>query len=227
MNYLTYFLSLFLINYVILQEIPPPKPGKVPLGPIERPIYDDTDENLPELEEISTSGNENCESKSDLGDEILIDYEVKLQDGIIVDSSYDRKTPLRLRLGVSNILEGWTRGMEGMCVGEKKKLKIPPHLAYGKEESELIPGNSVILVEVTLLEILEKQEERDIFREIDVNGDNEISPEEMAKFFEDKSLGGEDGPNTMVSHIFHKQDINRDGVISLGEYEGRSEKDEL
>lgn len=49
----------------------------------------------------------------------------------------------------------------------------------------------------------------------------------MAKFFEDKPLGGEDSPDTMISHIFHKQDINRDGVISLGEFEGRKERDEL
>lgn len=86
MIYMT-FLVFLAINSAALQEINPPKPGRVPLGPILRPEYDETDESLADLEETSSENSE-CEAKCDLGDEILIDYEMKLENDILVDSRY-------------------------------------------------------------------------------------------------------------------------------------------
>jgi FKBP-type peptidyl-prolyl cis-trans isomerase len=44
---------------------------------------------------------------------------------------YDRGSPLPFTLGAGQVIEGWDKGVEGMCVGEKRKLTIPPELAYG------------------------------------------------------------------------------------------------
>jgi hypothetical protein len=52
------------------------------------------------------------------------------------------------------ILLGWDLGLRGMCVGEKRKLAIPPHLAYGERSmGASIPANSALVFEVELLKI--------------------------------------------------------------------------
>lgn len=43
------------------------------------------------------------------------------------------KNPVWFTLGIREVLKGWDKGMQNMCVGERRKLTIPPSLAYGKE----------------------------------------------------------------------------------------------
>ena len=50
---------------------------------------------------------------------------------LIVFLSYDRKTPFEFSLGNGEVIDGWDQGAFGMCVGEKRKLTIPPDMAYG------------------------------------------------------------------------------------------------
>ena len=47
------------------------------------------------------------------------------------DASYNRGTPLDFRLGVGQVISGWDTGVQGMKVGGRRKLVIPPHLGYG------------------------------------------------------------------------------------------------
>jgi len=64
------------------------------------------------------------------------------------DASYNRGTPLDFRLGVGQVIAGWDQGVEGMKVGGRRKLVIPPHLAYGDRGAggAIKPGETLIFV---------------------------------------------------------------------------------
>jgi peptidylprolyl isomerase len=70
------------------------------------------------------------------------------------DASYNRGEPLSFRLGVGQVIAGWDRGIEGMRVGGRRRLVIPPHLAYGDRGagSAIDPGETLIFV-VDLVEV--------------------------------------------------------------------------
>ncbi len=64
------------------------------------------------------------------------------------DASYDRGDPLRFRLGVGQVISGWDQGVEGMRIGGRRQLVIPPHLAYGDRGAGGVikPGETLIFV---------------------------------------------------------------------------------
>lgn len=87
------------------------------------------------------------------GDYIKIHYKGTLEDGTEFDSSYSRGEPFKTRIGVGEVIEGWDMGVLGMKVGGKRKMIIPPALAYGDQEIGLIPSNSTLIFEVELVGI--------------------------------------------------------------------------
>jgi peptidylprolyl isomerase len=64
------------------------------------------------------------------------------------DASYNRGDPLSFRLGVGQVISGWDQGIQGMKVGGRRQLVIPPHLAYGDRGagSAIAPGETLIFV---------------------------------------------------------------------------------
>jgi len=64
---------------------------------------------------------------------IKMHYVGTLEDGRKFDSSLDRNEPFQFQLGVGQVIKGWEEGVLGMCVGEKRKLIIPPALGYGDQ----------------------------------------------------------------------------------------------
>jgi peptidylprolyl isomerase len=85
------------------------------------------------------------------GDHITIHYSGTLENGQKFDSSYDRGAPFKCRIGVGEVIDGWDMGVIGMKVGGKRKLIIPPGLAYGDRGVGTIPPNSTLIFEVELL----------------------------------------------------------------------------
>ncbi len=87
------------------------------------------------------------------GDFIVIHYHGTLENGKVFDSSYERGKPFETRIGVGQVIDGWDMGVVGMKKGGKRKLVIPPQLAYGDRQIGDIPAGSTLIFEVELIDI--------------------------------------------------------------------------
>lgn len=101
--------------------------------------------------EILTSGPAGGASPA-VSDAVLAHYHGTLADGTVFDSSVDRGEPAQF--GLSQVIAGWTEGLQLMKVGDKWRLFIPPGMAYGEASpTPAIPPNSALIFDVELLEI--------------------------------------------------------------------------
>ena len=83
------------------------------------------------------------------GDMVEVHYVgVAYSTGEEFDASWDRGEPLQFRLGTGQVIAGWDRGVQGMRVGGRRQLIIPPDLAYGNRGagSAIAPGETLIFV---------------------------------------------------------------------------------
>jgi len=88
------------------------------------------------------------------GDDVVVHYVGRLADGTQFDSSRARRDPLDFSLGAGDMIKGWDEGLPGMKVGGKRKLTIPPELAYGDQGlAGIIPPQATLVFEVELLSI--------------------------------------------------------------------------
>jgi len=83
------------------------------------------------------------------GDTVRVHYVgVAYSTGEEFDASWDRGEPLRFRLGAGQVIAGWDQGVQGMKVGGRRQLVIPPGLAYGNRGAGNVirPGETLIFV---------------------------------------------------------------------------------
>jgi FKBP-type peptidyl-prolyl cis-trans isomerase len=85
------------------------------------------------------------------GKVVSVSYTGKLTDGTTFDSSADHGRPLEFKLGAGGVIKGWDQGIDGMKVGGKRKLTIPPELAYGDKGIGPIPPGATLVFDVELM----------------------------------------------------------------------------
>lgn len=92
-------------------------------------------------------------------DQVKVNYEGKLLNGTIFDSSYERKEPATF--GVTQVIKGWVEGLQLMPVGSVWELYIPENLAYGEHPPGNIPAGATLIFKVELLSIEKKEDKKD------------------------------------------------------------------
>ncbi|RMG27435.1 MAG: FKBP-type peptidyl-prolyl cis-trans isomerase [Gammaproteobacteria bacterium] len=89
------------------------------------------------------------------GQTLKVHYTGWLEDGTRFDSSRERGEPFSFPVDCDYVIPGWDQGVKGMRVGGRRRLVIPPHLAYGERGAGPIPPGATLVFEIELLEISE------------------------------------------------------------------------
>jgi FKBP-type peptidyl-prolyl cis-trans isomerase len=88
------------------------------------------------------------------GQKLTVHYAGYLKDGTKFDSSYDRHQHFEYYHEVTYLIPGWTEGVSTLRVGGKRRLIIPPRLAYGSAGAgDKIPPNATLIFEIELLSV--------------------------------------------------------------------------
>ncbi|XP_019948364.2 peptidyl-prolyl cis-trans isomerase FKBP14 [Paralichthys olivaceus] len=167
-----------------------------------------------------------CYRKTKYGDMLLVHYEGFLEsNGTMFHSSWKEgdRNPVWFTLGIQEVIKGWDKGLKDMCAGERRKLTIPPSLAYGKEGKGKIPSSSTLIFDIELMEIQNGPRSHDSFREMDLNDDWKLSRTEVREYlkkeFEKHGYSANDTHHeVMVEDIFKNEDEDKDGFISAREF---------
>ena len=101
------------------------------------------------VEDLTVGDGEEARS----GQEVSVHYTgVAWSNGSQFDASWDRGEPFAFHLGAGEVIAGWDRGVQGMRVGGRRRLTIPPDLGYGSRGAGgVIKGGETLVFVVDLL----------------------------------------------------------------------------
>jgi FKBP-type peptidyl-prolyl cis-trans isomerase len=85
--------------------------------------------------------------------DVRVHYTGWLTNGVKFDSNGDDDAPLTVPLGRGRAIKGWDLGLEGMRVGGRRQLVVPPELAYGSNRAGLIPPDATLVFDLKVVSV--------------------------------------------------------------------------
>lgn len=167
-----------------------------------------------------------CTLKSKRGDLVNAHYDGYLAKDLskfYCSRSEKDGNPKWFVLGVGQVIKGLDIALLDMCPGEKRKVIIPPSLAYGEKGYDKIPPNATLIFDIELLGISKGPRSVEAFQQIDLDNDRFLSKDEISHYLteEFKKDGKKRDPSVhgrILTDIFQKNDHDNDGLISAREY---------
>ncbi|KAM9843293.1 peptidyl-prolyl cis-trans isomerase FKBP10 [Aulostomus maculatus] len=112
-------------------------------------VFNPSDDLISEVKEAP----ESCTRRTVTGDYIRYHYNGTFQDGTAFDSSYQRNRTYNTYIGKGYVIKGIDKALVGLCMGEKRRIIVPPHLAYGGDGvGDLIPGSAVLVFDIHVID---------------------------------------------------------------------------
>ena len=186
-------------------------------------MYDSAEE---ELKITVYEGPTECDEadRVKVGDQLGMHYTGTIDEssktgeaGTHFDSSRGRGV-LDITIGFGDLIDGWDKGLIGLCKGAKAILIIPPEMGYGSNGAgDVIPGGATLRFDVEVVYVTEPPPVPNLFPKLDVNEDGVLAPEEILVHFRQ-----EDPTAEMPPELMEKEDKNNDGVVSREEFGGPS-----
>lgn len=115
----------------------------------EAVVYETTASGLRFLDLVPGTG-----KKPSFGNRVKIHIIGKLENGTVLENSYEEEGPIEFTIGDGEAIMGIEEGLLMMRQGGKRRLVIPPELAYGRRGvGEQIPPNATLIIDVELLSV--------------------------------------------------------------------------
>uniref|UniRef100_A0A3Q3XH21 peptidylprolyl isomerase n=1 Tax=Mola mola TaxID=94237 RepID=A0A3Q3XH21_MOLML len=169
---------------------------------------------------------EQCSPKSKRGDLLNVHYDGFLaKDGSQFYCSRSDKAghPQWFVLGIGQIIKGLDIGMMDMCPGEKRKITVPPALAFGEKGKDPVPPNATVVFEVEVYTVSRGPRSMEAFGQMDGDKDRSLTKDELQKYLKmEYEKDGKPREDTfykkIVDDLFRKNDQDKNGEISATEY---------
>uniref|UniRef100_A0A8C5N5Y5 peptidylprolyl isomerase n=1 Tax=Gouania willdenowi TaxID=441366 RepID=A0A8C5N5Y5_GOUWI len=169
---------------------------------------------------------EECTQRTKKGDMVNAHYDGYLQkDGSQFYCSRSDKEghPQWFVLGVGQVIKGLDIGLLDMCAGEKRKLTVPPELAFGENGKGPVPPNATVVFEVEVYAVSRGPRSLEAFGEMDLDKDKSLTKDEIKEYLKQQYEKGGNPHNDhhyekVMADIFNKNDLDKNGKISVKEY---------
>jgi len=186
-----------------------------------------------ELEVKVYEGPTECEAENmvEPGDKLAMHYTGTIdassatgKAGSEFDSSRNRGRTFDFVIGGGRVIQGWDKGLLGLCKGAKATLIIPPTMGYGESGAgAAIPGGATLNFDVEVVGITKKGDVADgreggppdnLFEELDTDKDGRLTADEVLEFFK------KNGQDELPEGLMEEEDKDGDGFITWEEFGG-------
>ncbi|KAM9716912.1 peptidyl-prolyl cis-trans isomerase FKBP9 [Menidia menidia] len=104
-----------------------------------------------------------CNRTTVVGDYVRYHYNGTFQNGVTFDTSYQRNSTYNTYIGMGYVIAGMDQALLGVCMGERRRVIIPPHLSYGEQGAgDVIPPSAVLVFDIHVIDFHNPSDKVDI-----------------------------------------------------------------